>query len=86
MKRLFGAAVMIALLASPVLAGEPENVRSRVEGNKLILEVDLTAAGHPSKSGKRTTIATTHGGMRVEGHPNVEVMLNVLKPAKASAE
>lgn len=37
------------------------NMNFKIEGNKLIIEVDLTQSFGPSKSGKTTTIASTGG-------------------------
>ena len=60
------------------MATEGEGFVARVEGNKLIIEVDLTAKGTPSASGKNLVIATTRGNINIGG---VTVGLNVYKKA-----
>jgi len=57
-----------------------ENMTARVEGNKLIIEVDLTGNMGVSGSGKSVGVASTHGNARVEGHPEFMFGLNVFKP------
>jgi ABC-type polar amino acid transport system ATPase subunit len=59
-----------------------QNVAMRVEGNKLVIEVDLTQDLGPSKSGKTTMIATTEGNANVPGHEGVKVGLNVYRARK----
>ena len=58
-----------------------QNVDIKVDGNKLILTVDLTKTFGPSKSGKTTIIATTSGPVSVPipGQTGVQVGLNVYK-------
>lgn len=41
------------------------NVCSRIEGRKLILEIDLDAKGKPSGTGKNIVIATTGGNQAI---------------------
>jgi hypothetical protein len=53
-----------------------EGFTARVEGNKLIITVDLDREGTPSKSGKSLVIATTRGNVRIG---NVSVGLNVYR-------
>lgn len=57
-----------------------QNIITKVEGSKLIIEVDLTKEFGPSKSGKTIVIASTQGNQRVAG-PKGDVMvgLNVYK-------
>lgn len=54
-----------------------QNVTARVEGNKLILEVDLTKDCGRSQSGKSTIVGTTSGNAMVPGHPEIKYGLNV---------
>ena len=53
-----------------------KNLNIRKEGNKMIIELDLTKEFGKSKSGKTTIVATTGGNVLVEG---VTVGLNVYK-------
>jgi hypothetical protein len=53
------------------------NVWSRVEGDKLILEVDLTQRHGDSTSGKTVRIASTLGNLPVEGREQIKFGLNV---------
>jgi hypothetical protein len=53
------------------------NVHSRVEGDKLILEVDLTQRHGDSASGKTVRVASTLGNQPVEGREAVKFGLNV---------
>lgn len=57
-----------------------QNVTQRVEGNKLVIEIDLTQNFGPSTSGK-TNIVAKSGFAKVE-HPAIEGVgynLNVWK-------
>jgi len=53
-----------------------EGFTAKVEGDKLIIEVDLKAKGTPSASGKNMVIATTRGNVQFAG---VTIGLNVYK-------
>jgi hypothetical protein len=53
-----------------------KNVVIRKEGDKMIIEVDLTKEHGLSSSGKNTVVATTQGNVAFE---NVKVGLNVYK-------
>lgn len=48
------------------------NVNTKVEGNKLVVTIDLAAQTAPSKSGKTQVVATTGGNLPVSG-PNGQV-------------
>lgn len=61
-----------------------QNIITKVNGNKLHIEVDLTKNYGPSKSGKNLIIASTQGNQSVEGRPNVKFGLNVYTNAAAS--
>jgi hypothetical protein len=56
-----------------------ENVEYRVEGSKLVIEVDLTQNLGPSKSGKSDFIANTGGFVKLPGS-EVKFSLNVIVP------
>lgn len=57
-----------------------KNVDMRVEGDMLILRVDLTKESGPSASGKTTIVASTEGNAAVPGHDEIKVGLNVYRP------
>jgi hypothetical protein len=53
-----------------------EGFTARVEGDELIITVDLSRQGTPSKSGKSLVIATTRGNVKIG---DVSVGLNVYR-------
>lgn len=55
------------------------NIKTKIDGNKLIIEVDLTKKGAASKSGKSVVIATTSGNVDA-GKDGIKFGLNVYKP------
>ena len=57
-----------------------KNIQMTVEGNKLVITVDLNQEFGLSSSGKSITIASTEGNISVPGHEDVKVGLNVYKP------
>lgn len=56
-----------------------KNVEITVEGNILIMKVDLTKDFGPSSSGKTIIIASTEGNVAVDGHEEAKVGLNVYR-------
>jgi hypothetical protein len=54
-----------------------DNVAGRVDGTKLTLEIDLSAAGSPSASGKTTVLASSRGNQPVG--PGVFLGINVFR-------
>jgi hypothetical protein len=56
---------------------EAKNVVLRVEGNKLIIEVDLTQNYGPSSTGKTNVVATSGGFAKVANRDDVSFSLNV---------
>ena len=60
-----------------------KNVSLHVEGNKLIIEVELDKQFGLSSSGKSITVASTSGNVGVPGHEEIKLGLNVYKPAKS---
>jgi len=52
-----------------------------VEGDVLVIRVDLTQEHGPSSSGKTIIIASTEGNVDVPGH-DAKVGLNVYKPRR----
>ncbi len=61
-----------------------KNVEMNVEGNKLIIVVDLNQEFGLSSSGKSVTIASTEGNIAVPGREEVKVGLNIYKPRPKS--
>ncbi len=59
----------------------PQNVDLRVQGDKLVITVDLTKSFGMSSSGKSVLIASTVGNVSVPGREEVKVGLNVYRPA-----
>ena len=53
-----------------------KNVEVTVEGDTLILKVDLTKEFGPSSSGKNIIIASTEGNQSVPGREDVKIGLN----------
>jgi len=56
-----------------------KNIDIRTEGNKLVIEIDLTKEFGASASGKTTIIATTAGNVSVPGHESIKLGLNAYK-------
>lgn len=54
-----------------------QNIQTKVTGSKLTIEVDLSAQGQPSASGKTLVIASTRGNQEVA--PGVKLGLNLYK-------
>jgi hypothetical protein len=57
-----------------------ENIKMKVEGSILKIEIDLSSAGKPSKSGKSIVIASTAGNVSVGAMPEVKIGINCYKP------
>jgi len=53
-----------------------QNVDMQIQGNKLVITVDLTKRLGPSKTGKTVIVASTAGNAAVPGHPTIKVGLN----------
>lgn len=53
------------------------NIEMVLEGDKLILTVDLSKRLGPSRSGKTILIASTEGNASVPGREEVKVGLNI---------
>ena len=56
-----------------------KNVEMTVEGNTLIIKVDLTQDFGPSSSGKTIIIATTAGNVSIPGDEDKKIGLNVYR-------
>ena len=56
------------------------NIEMKIEGNTLIIKVDLSKTGGPSASGKSIIIASTKGNQPLpEPYSDVKVGLNVFR-------
>ena len=57
-----------------------QNVEFQVEGNSLVIIVDLSVELGESASGKSVIIASTGGNVAVPGYEDIKVGLNVYRP------
>lgn len=57
-----------------------KNVQMNVEGNKLVIVVDLDQEFGPSSSGKSITVASTEGNIAIPDHAEIKIGLNIYKP------
>ena len=60
-----------------------QNVEFELEGEQLIIRIDLSQELGVSSSGKSVIIATTGGNVAVPGWEAVKVGLNVYRPQQA---
>ncbi|EJG06169.1 hypothetical protein Metli_0194 [Methanofollis liminatans DSM 4140] len=56
-----------------------KNVDMKVEGDRLVITVDLSQEFGASKSGKSITIASTDGNVSVPGREEVKIGVNVYR-------
>ena len=63
-----------------------KNVLFKIEDNKLIVEMDLTADQEESKSGKSMIIASTRGNKRVIKGKDIMLGLNLYEKKKKVEE
>ncbi|QYZ78638.1 hypothetical protein E2N92_03965 [Methanofollis formosanus] len=56
-----------------------KNVDMRLEGDRLVITVDLAKDFGESKSGKSITIASTEGNVSVPEHEEIKIGLNVYR-------
>ena len=59
-----------------------KNIDMTVEGNELVIRVDLTESHGTSASGKSEVIATTSGNQSVPGHDGVKIGINCYRMRK----
>ncbi|HEY4383534.1 MAG TPA: hypothetical protein VGN34_03530 [Ktedonobacteraceae bacterium] len=57
-----------------------KNVEMTVDGDKLVIVVDLKQEFGPSSSGKSITIASTEGNVAVPQREDIKIGLNIYKP------
>ena len=58
------------------------NVSMRIDGDDLVILVNLKERHGKSKSGKTEIIATTSGNVTAPDNPHVKIGLNVYTPIK----
>ena len=56
-----------------------KNVDLKVQGDKLVITVDLSKSFGPSASGKSVLIASTAGNVAVPGREEVKMGLNIYR-------
>ncbi len=61
-----------------------KNIEISVDGNKLIIMVDLDQEFGLSSSGKSITVASTEGNVSVPGREEIKIGLNIYRPKPKS--
>ena len=61
-----------------------QNVEMKLQGDKLVITVDLSKSFGQSGSGKSVIIGSTGGNVAVPGREEVKVGLNVYRPVGRS--
>ena len=56
-----------------------KNVDMKVEGDRLVITVDLAQEFGMSKTGKSITIASTEGNVSVPGQEEIKIGVNVYR-------
>lgn len=56
-----------------------KNIVMKVEGKKLVIEIDLAKDFGFSKSGKSTIVASTLGNVSVPNNENIKIGINCYK-------
>ena len=59
-----------------------ENIQMEIQGETLVIRVDLRQSYGLSSSGKSVLIASTGGNVAVPGREEVKIGLNVYRPQK----
>ena len=57
-----------------------KNIQMDVEGQKLIITVDLSQEFGCSSSGKSMIIASTEGNIPVPAHDDLKIGINIYRP------
>ncbi len=58
-----------------------KNIEAKVQGDKLVITVDLTKNFGLSGSGKSIIIASTEGNVPVPGREEIKIGVNVYRPS-----
>ena len=61
-----------------------KNIEMNVEGDKLIIVVELKKEFGLSSSGKSITVASTEGNVAIPNREEIKIGLNVYKPRPKS--
>lgn len=61
-----------------------ENIEFQLQGDQLVIVVDLSHEAGESASGKSIIIATTGGNVSVPGHEDIKIGMNVYRPIQAA--
>ena len=56
-----------------------KNVDMKLNGNQLVITVDITKEFGPSKSGKSITIASTEGNVSIPDNEDIKIGLNICR-------
>ena len=57
-----------------------KNIDAKVQGDKLVITIDLTKNFGLSGSGKSLIIASTEGNVSVPGREDIKIGVNVYRP------
>lgn len=60
-----------------------QNIRFEVQGDQLMIVIDLSQELGQSNSGKSVVIASTGGNVSVPGYEEVKIGVNVYRPVQA---
>jgi hypothetical protein len=56
-----------------------KNIEMKLNGNQLVITVDITKDFGMSKSGKSITIASTEGNISIPEHDDIKIGLNIYR-------
>lgn len=56
-----------------------KNIEMKLNGEKLVIAVDISKDFGPSKSGKSLTIASTEGNISIPEHDDIKIGLNIYR-------
>ena len=56
-----------------------KNVDMKLNGNQMVITVDITKEFGPSKSGKSITIASTEGNVSIPDNEDIKIGLNIYR-------
>jgi ABC-type dipeptide/oligopeptide/nickel transport system ATPase component len=59
-----------------------DNIEVKVQGNTLVITVDLSKEYGLSGSGKSVTVASTGGNVPVPGREDLRIGVNIYRPQK----
>lgn len=59
-----------------------DNIKMTVDGDELVIRINLKAPTTPSASGKTDVIASTRGNADVPGQPGTKIGLNIYRTRK----